>query len=93
MAEVKKRRENRATNSSVRVVQVFRGLNTPVQSQSGRKGEMNYVLDKMERFACFSRSYLASESLQLEIHEGDRHLTAFCDADGKIGSRSTVSWG
>ena len=38
----------------------------------------------MERSKYFSSIDLASGFVQLEIHEDDRHLTAFRDADGKL---------
>ena len=41
-------------------------------------------MDEMEGSKYFSSIDLASGFLQLEIHEDDRHLTAFRDADGKL---------
>ena len=46
---------------------------------------MQHIMDEMEGSKYFSSSIdLGSGFLWLEIHEDDRHLTAFRDADGKL---------
>ena len=68
---------------TVRIVQDFRGANALLESQSGGLGDV-HITDEMEGSKCFSSIGLASGFLQLDIHEDDRHLTAFRDADGKL---------
>ena len=74
----------RKKDGTVRVLQDFRGINALLKSQSGGLGELQYIIDEMEGLKYFSSIDLASGFLQLEIHEDDRHLTAFRDADGKL---------
>ena len=68
----------------MRVVQDFRGINALLKSQSGGLGDLQQSMDEMEGSKYFFKIDLASGFLQLEIHEDDRHLTAFRDADGKL---------
>ena len=73
----------RKKDGTVRVVQDFRGLNALLKAQSGGLGDFLTIYDEMDQSAYFSCLDLASGFLQLTIHEADRHLTAFCDAEGK----------
>ena len=41
-------------------------------------------MDEMEGSKYLSSIDLALELIQLKIHEDDRHLTAFQDAEGKL---------
>ena len=54
------------------------------KAQSGGLGDLLTVYDEMDQSAYFSCLDLASGFLQLTIHEVDRHLTAFRDAEGKL---------
>ena len=72
----------RKKDRTVRVVQYFRGANALLESQSGGLGNLQHNMDEMERSKYFSSIDLASAFLQLEIHEDNRHLRAFRDADG-----------
>ena len=45
---------------------------------------MQHIIDEMEGSTYLSRIDLATGLLQLEIHEDDRHLISFRDADGKL---------
>ena len=45
---------------------------------------MQHIVDKMQGSKYFPGIDLASGFLQLEIHEDDRHLTAFRDAGGML---------
>ena len=74
----------RKEDETVRVVQDFRGINALLKSQSGGLGDLQHIMDEMEGSKYFSNIDLVSGFLQLEIHEDDRHLTAFRDADGKL---------
>ena len=67
---------------TVRVVQGFRGNNALLKSQSGGLEDLQHNMDEMEGSKYFSSIDLASGFLPLEIHERDRHLTVFRDADG-----------
>ena len=71
-------------DGSVRVVQDFRGLNALLKAQSGGLGDLLTLYDEMDQSAYFSCLDLASEFLQLTIHEADSHLTTFRDAEGKL---------
>ena len=71
-------------DGTVRVVQDFRGINALLKSQSGGLGDLQHIMDEMEGSKYFSSIDLASGFLQPEIHEDDRHLTAFRDADWKL---------
>ena len=74
----------RKKDGTVQVVQDFRGINALLKSQSGGLGDMQHIMDEMKRSKYISSIDLTSRFLQLEIHEDDRHLTAFRDADGKL---------
>ena len=74
----------REKDGTVRAVHDFRGINALFKSQSGGLGDLQHIMDEMEGSKYFSSIDLASGFLQLEIHEDDRHLTAFRDADGKL---------
>ena len=74
----------RKKNGTVRVVQDFRGLNALLKAQSGGLGDLLTIYDEMDQSAYFSCLDLASGFLQLTLHEVDRHLTAFRDAEGKL---------
>ena len=74
----------RKKDGTVRVVQDFRGLNALLKAQSGGLGDLLTIYDEMDQAAYFSCLDLASGFLQLTIHEADRHLTAFRDAEGKL---------
>ena len=72
----------RKKDGTVRVVSDFRGLKALLKAQSGGLGHLLTIYDKMDQSAYFSCLDLASGFLQLTIHEPDRHLTAFRDAEG-----------
>ena len=74
----------RKKDGAVRVVQDSRGLNALLKAQSAGLGDLLTIYDKMDQSAYFSCLDLASGFLQLTIHEADRHLTAFRDAEGKL---------
>ena len=74
----------RKKDGTVRVVQDFRGLNALLKAQSGGLGDLRTIYNEMDQSAYFSCLDLASGFLQLTIHEADRHLTAFRDAEGKL---------
>ena len=71
----------RKKDGTVKVVQDFRGLNALLKAQSGG---LLTIYDEMDQSAYFSCLDLASGFLQLTLHEVDRHLTAFRDAEGKL---------
>ena len=71
-------------DGAVRVVQDFRGLNTFLKAQSGELGDLLTIYPEMNQSAYFSCLDLASGFLQLAIHEADRSLTAFRDAEGNL---------
>ena len=74
----------RKKDGTVRVIQDFRGLNALLKTQSGGLGDILTIHDEMGGSTCFTCLDLASGFLQLTIHEADRHLTAFRDAEGKL---------
>ena len=74
----------RKKDGTVRVVQDFGGANALLKSQSGGLRDLQHIMNETEGSKYFSNIDLASGLLQLEIHEDDRHLTAFWDADGKL---------
>ena len=74
----------RKKDSTVRVVQDFRGLNAFLKSQSGCLGDIVTIMDKMGQATCFICLDLASGFLQMTIRKEDRHLTAFRDAEAKL---------
>ena len=74
----------RKKDGTVRVVQDFRGANSLFKSQIKRLRDLQHIMDEMEGSKYFSSIDLASGFLQLEIHEDDRHLTAFQNADGNL---------
>ena len=71
-------------DGTVRVVQDFRGLNALLKAQSGGLGDLLIIYNQIDQSAYFSCLDLASGSLQLMIHEVDRYLIAFCEAEGKL---------
>ena len=74
----------RKKNVTVRVVQDFRDLSAFPKAQSGGLGDLLTIYDEMDQSAYFFCLDLASGFLQLMIHESDRHLIAFRDAEGKL---------
>ena len=66
---------------TVRVIRDFRGLNALLQAQSGGPGDLLTIYDEMDQSAYFSCLDLTSGFLQLTIHEAERYLTAFRDAE------------
>ena len=74
----------RKTDGTVRVVQYFRGLNALLKVRSGGLWDLLTIYDEIDQPAYFSCLDLVSGSLQLTIHEKDRCLTAFRDAEGKL---------
>ena len=71
-------------DGTVRVVQDFRGLNAFLKRQSGELGDLSTIFDEKGRSHCFTCLDLASGFLQFTIRESDHHLTAFCDAEGRL---------
>ena len=55
-----------------------------LKAQSGGRGDLLTIYDEMDQSAYFSCLDLVSGFLQLTIHEADRHLTAFRNAEGKL---------
>ena len=66
------------------MIQDFQGLNALLKVQRGGLGDLLTIYDEMDQSAYFSCLDLVSGFLQLTIHEADRHLTAFRDAEGKL---------
>ena len=65
-----------------RDVQDFR-LNALCNAHSGGLGDLLTIYDEMDQSGYFSCLDFASGFSQLTIHEADRYLTAFRDAEGK----------
>ena len=74
----------RKKDGTVRVVQDFRGINALLKPRIDWLTDLQHIMDEMEGSKYFSSIDLASGFLQLEIHEDDRHLTAFRAADEKL---------
>ena len=74
----------RKKDGTARVVQDFRGLNAILKAQRGGLGDLVTIYDEMDQSAYFSCLDLASGFLQLTIHEADRHLIAFRDAEDNL---------
>ena len=83
----------RTKDGTVRVVQDFRGLNGLLKAQSREIGDLLTTYDEMDQSAYFSCLDLASGFLQLIIHEADRYLTTFGDAEGKLWEYVRCSFG
>ena len=74
----------RKRDGTVRVLQDFRDYHALLKAQSGGLGDLLAIYDEMDQSAYFSCLDIVSGFLQLTIHEADRHLTAFRDAEGKL---------
>ena len=62
----------------------FRRLNSRLKAQSGELGNLLTIYDEMDQSTYFSCLNLASEFLQLTIHDVDRYFTVFRDAERKL---------
>ena len=73
----------RKNDGAVRV-QAFHGLNALLTSQSGGRWDFLTFHDEMDKSTYFTCLDLTLGFLKLAIHEGDRHLTGFRDAEGNL---------
>lgn len=74
----------RKKEGTLRLCQDYRRLNYLRELDSGGLGDMQRIFGGLKGIKYFTSINLASGFFHLSIQEGDRHLTAFCDARGHI---------